>query len=581
MSEPLLLRIEGKCVADDETLYRNMESAAALGLPEISSVSPIQPTPIALVGSGPSVASQLPALHRLRAQGVPIVGIKDAHDWLIASGLVPDMAFAVDPQAKRARCFRVPSHDVHYLVASQCDPGMFEHLAGYRVTIWHPYVRHGQTRPKNKILIGGGTTSGLRALSLFYVMGYRHFLLFGYDSCMDGSNLRVDGSGVADGDEVTEVKLDPKDERGFYCNPAMALQAQDFQEYSWFMPDATFEVFGDGLIAEIVKRREAARLELEAAAQVQVKNDLVSFIHSGNSAVASYRYRAEVPARALGAQINDHGAGTLIFSKPQATELMDMARARNRGQRVIVDFCDDHFGWTHYKEAGRIADAVTCPTNAMAAIVRANTGHEPFVVPDPYEFEEAPAHCSGDKLLWFGYWHESNREAVERIWPVISRYPLKMVGNGGDGMIPYSRRALLKCLAEADIVVLPATDAYKSPNRAVQAIRRGCFVVAEPHPALEGIPGIWVGDIEEGIEWARCHIDEANQRTWEAQRYVETAFSPQTVADAWKKAIRPPTTSDAEAGTGRDGLTSTSHRMQISDPISAILTQSQATQPTP
>ena len=80
MSEPLLLQIKGNCVADDETLFRNMEAAAARGLPEVSEIGAIRSEPIALVGSGPSVATQLHELRKLKAQGIPIVGIKDAHD---------------------------------------------------------------------------------------------------------------------------------------------------------------------------------------------------------------------------------------------------------------------------------------------------------------------------------------------------------------------------------------------------------------------------------------------------------------------------------------------------------------------
>jgi hypothetical protein len=47
-------------------------------------------------------------------------------------------------------------------------------------------------------------------------------------------------------------------------------------------------------------------------------------------------------------------------------------------------------------------------------------------------------------------------------------------------------------------VVIPATAPYKSANRAIEAIRQGCFVVAEPHPALEGFP-IYIGNIKHAI----------------------------------------------------------------------------------
>jgi hypothetical protein len=73
---------------------------------------------------------------------------------------------------------------------------------------------------------------------------------------------------------------------------------------------------------------------------------------------------------------------------------MEMARAKARGAWVIVDFCDDHFDWVHYKEALRLADAVTCPTETMAKIIKEH-GRDATVIGDPYEYPEAKPHCNG------------------------------------------------------------------------------------------------------------------------------------------------------------------------------------------
>jgi hypothetical protein len=64
------------------------------------------------------------------------------------------------------------------------------------------------------------------------------------------------------------------------------------------------------------------------------QNDQVSFIHFGDVWSASWRYRAKIPAGTW-ASLNDLTADTLIFAKPQAHELMDMARAKARGARVM------------------------------------------------------------------------------------------------------------------------------------------------------------------------------------------------------------------------------------------------------
>jgi len=540
----LPLKITGKCVAEDETLFANMDAAIARGYPQVDQAHPAKTGAILLVASAPSVKGQLELIKKMKAAGSPIVAIKGAHDWLIENGVTPDYALAIDPQEHRIAFYR-PQPSVHYMIASQCHPAMFDNLDGYQVTLWHPYVKKGQDRPKKSMLIGGGTTSGLRAISLFYVLGYRQFELFGFDSCNDGELLRVNGDGLKDGDKLIEVKIDPDGET-FDCNMSMALQAEHFQTYYDYLPDATFNGHGRGLIQAIIKKREQNMMELGGI--IDGKNELnerTSFIHWGDKNAASWRYRAKIPAGDWASQ-NDLTADTLIFAKPQANELMDMARAKARGAWVVVDFCDDHFDWLHYQEALRLADAVTCSTTEMARRIK-DLGRDATVISDPYEYPEMPPHCNGVNLLWYG--HHVNRESLQRILPDLEGYPLRVVSNF-DGAIPWSKETMLEEFAQADIVVIPATAPYKSANRAIEAIRQGCYVVAEPHPALEGFP-IYIGNIKEGIEWTRQQ--NMNELVSKAQKFVTAKFTPQTLIDKWKIATKRPTTLDVEKRNGTVG----------------------------
>ena len=240
------LKIVGKCVAEDETLFGYMDAAIARGYPQVKQAEPAKTGSVLLVASAPSVKGQLEVIKKMQSAGSPIVAIKGAHDWLIAHGVIPDYALAIDPQEHRIAFYK-PHKAVHYMIASQCHPAMFDNLTGHEVTIWHPYVKKGQDRPKNSMLIGGGTTSGLRAISLFYVLGYRQFELFGFDSCNTGEMLRVNGERLKDGDKLIEVKIE-QDGETFYCNTAMALQAEHFQTYYDYLPDAVFHGHGRGLI---------------------------------------------------------------------------------------------------------------------------------------------------------------------------------------------------------------------------------------------------------------------------------------------------------------------------------------------
>jgi len=521
-----------------------MDAAIARGYPQVTQAQDPKKGKVVLVASAPSVRGQIELIKKMKADGLPIVAIKGAHDWLIDNGVIPDYALAIDPQEHRIAFYK-PNKAVHYMIASQCHQALFDNLDGHNVTLWHPYIKKGQDRPKNCMLIGGGTTSGLRAISLFYVLGWRNFELFGFDSCNDGSELRVNGDGLKDGDKLIEVRIEPQGEP-FYCNAAMALQAEHFQTYYDYLPDATFTGHGHGLIQAIIKKRSQNVFELAGLIDKRKElNTRTSFIHWGDNKSASWRYRAKIPAGDW-ASLNDLTADTLVFAKPQAQELMDMARAKARGAWIVVDFCDDHFDWMHYQEALRLADVVTCPTDEMARRIKV-LERDAVVIPDPFEYPLKKPHCKGVNLLWYG--HQVNRASLERILPEIAGYHLRVVSNFA-GSIPWSKKTMLKEFAQADIVVLPATETYKSANRAIEAIRQGCFVVAEPHPALEGFP-IYIGNIKDGIEWTLKN--KANRLISKAQSFVTGKFSPQTLSAKWKIATKRPTTLDVEQKNGTDG----------------------------
>lgn len=275
----------------------------------------------------------------------------------------------------------------------------------------------------------------------------------------------------------------------------------------------------------------------------------LSFMHRGGASMASFRYRAMIPARELGAKLNDTSADALIYAKPMEFELDEALAAKEQGKTVIVDFCDDHFEkLPHYEKMARLADAVTCPTPAMARRIPVTA----TVIPDPYEFDEAEPHCHGKNVLWFG--HGVNFYSVAKLLPNL-KCPIRIVSNV-PGALPWSMDVMHEELHLADIVIIPATARYKSGNRAVEAIRQGCFVVAEPHPAIDDFPGIWIGDIKEGVEWANNNRQQAREMTATAQTFVRQHYSPQKVATAWRKVCEMAKSrciSDVEGVTGTDG----------------------------
>ncbi len=260
----------------------------------------------------------------------------------------------------------------------------------------------------------------------------------------------------------------------------------------------------------------------------------ISFCHYGGTKMASYRYRVAIPAKELGADINNPRADVMICCKPNEQDIPYTMKARADGRTVIMDYCDMHFENPVYKELLQLAHCVTVATQWMADYIRDEYGILCAVVPDPYEYEEAEPHWGEGHIMWFG--HALNFYSLQRTLPLINE-PVLVVSNF-EGAIPWSIENALATMATSAIVVMPATAPYKSPNRTIEAIRRGCFVVAEPHPSIEGFPGIWIGNMRKGIEWARENPLMAQQRTRLAQDFIKKQYSPTIQACAWRTAIQ-------------------------------------------
>lgn len=277
------------------------------------------------------------------------------------------------------------------------------------------------------------------------------------------------------------------------------------------------------------------RMRIGPAAQVTD----ISFIHHGGETWASYRYRARRPAEALGASLNDPTAATLVFVKPMGRDHTLARDAKARSQRIVFDVCDDHFQFESYRAIAELADALTCPTPTMADRLRERGYTQPItVVPDPYEFEERPSHVTaGRRLLWFG--HVRNTAGLRRVAPLLTDCTLEVVSNF-PGSIPWSIEALREAFARADLVILPQTEPWKSPNRALEAIRQGCAVVAEPHPSLTSLPGVYIGDIPDGIDRVTADVDGANEQVRTAQDAIRVPYALETCAEVWRDALRVP-----------------------------------------
>lgn len=237
----------------DDAVVANIKASVARGLPEL------QPSPVphdgtfVIVGSGLSLADHLDELRAEQEKGRPIVAVKGAHEFLVERGITPDMAVMMDAQPKRVQCVSNPRKGVVYMIASQCPPEVFDKLADFDVLLWHAYGgKHCATAAPDAFWLYGGTTTGLRSINIGMVLGFRRFVLYGFDSSLKDGARRI----VFDEKPGSVHEVSLANGEKFQTNAAMASQVYELQTLLNTV-DIHVRCVGEGLMPAMLKYRES------------------------------------------------------------------------------------------------------------------------------------------------------------------------------------------------------------------------------------------------------------------------------------------------------------------------------------
>lgn len=255
----------------------------------------------------------------------------------------------------------------------------------------------------------------------------------------------------------------------------------------------------------------------------------VTFAHFGDD-LASSRYRAIIPQREMTQMGVKPGRDWCVIGKHSwKWEQLEAFK------HVCFDVCDDHFAhplWgEHYHTSCMRADLVTCNSREMARVIEAKTGKQAIVIPDPYEQPEC-APKVGNTPLWFG--HRTN---LCDIAPYVGKLSGLRIVTNADGFVQWSPEVMQREFDACGLVVIPTGKSMaKSGNRAVEAIRRGRFVVAGFLPAYADL-GIYIGDIMDGVEWLKTRELQALERIKASQAYVREEYCPRRIAKLWLTAL--------------------------------------------
>lgn len=188
---------------------------------------------VVVVGSGPSLAKNIDAIREKKDKGFSIATMNGSYAFLVDNGIVPDYYFQVDARKSVNLPFiRNPQDDTEHVIASQCDPEIFEALRDHCVTLWQvgnasydgAEAAIREIKP-DATVFGGSCNVGHSALNALVAKGYRIMHLYGFDGPTRDGATHAFPQPQNDGDEMLEFFFD--DQR-FVGSATSAHDAQAF-----------------------------------------------------------------------------------------------------------------------------------------------------------------------------------------------------------------------------------------------------------------------------------------------------------------------------------------------------------------
>lgn len=225
---------------------------------------------IALIGGGPSLKK---TIEKAKEFSVAIA-CGSSNDFVVNSGIVPTYTVVCDPDPVTIKYLTKLNKTTKYLIASCCDPSLFEHLKDYDVYLWHchseeqaAYLKTVET-PYEAVC--GGCTVGLRSQSIAILFGYRNLHYFGFDSCLSEEDHHAYEFATEEEKQqigvVHEIKIghERPNEKVYKALGYQMAQAAHYKEFyqefnAYFNP--TFH--GEGLLPDLMRLVQNRSLDLE------------------------------------------------------------------------------------------------------------------------------------------------------------------------------------------------------------------------------------------------------------------------------------------------------------------------------
>jgi len=247
---PIDISVPQKVTYCVEPWLRDLQIQLALqrGLPYLEPCPDKRTDPVAIVCFGPSLNDTWEQLRDFKY----IITCSGAHKFLVDRGVIPTWHCEVDPRPHKVQLIGAPHKDVEYIIAAACHPKVFDHLADFKVTLWHIFDNAAEGQrilPPGAWALTGGSSVGLRAMHIARFIGFTDLHIFG----MDGNEGKTGKHADIHPNQPKGSSPVAYEGRTFRSTPALAECArQTFHEID-ALSDVKATFYGEGLVQEMAK----------------------------------------------------------------------------------------------------------------------------------------------------------------------------------------------------------------------------------------------------------------------------------------------------------------------------------------
>jgi len=231
----------GYCVSPEQHDAQIRENLAQ-GYPQIEPHPPCE-EPLAIACFGPSLQDTWKEIRNFSH----VMTCSGAHRFLTELGIVPTHHVDVDPRSHKAQLIGdALSPRTDFLMASCCHPSVLQHIKDHhgKVTLWHAIDNIGPPIGTGWALYGG-STAGLRTLTVAAFLGYRSLHIFG----MDGSFKDSRHAAPHPRESATPVWASYKGKR-YLSTSSLVAEANDLFRIIPSLTGVSLTFYGEGLIQD-------------------------------------------------------------------------------------------------------------------------------------------------------------------------------------------------------------------------------------------------------------------------------------------------------------------------------------------